>query len=200
MFEVLRECLEKHASVNWELFIALAQPVIASAVWRAIRRRGGDRSAMDDLIQDTFAKICAADFRILRNFRGRDSGSLQKYLKVIAASVVADRFRVERMRTVTLDDPASAPAVPDDRPSREIERNLLLNRIDKCLAAQSKRDRWIFWLYHRQGWTPQAISALPVLGIGRSGVETLLYRLTRLVTDCVKRQGYSSAMPEGDFP
>jgi RNA polymerase sigma factor (sigma-70 family) len=195
--EVLNDCLDNGTSSSWETFIALAQPVIAGAVFRAIGRCGRDRIVADDLIQDTFAKLCASNFRILRNFRGRDPAVLRAYLRVIAASVAADRFRAENLRAVSLDDPASAPQVPDYRPAQQIERELLLDRIDKCLAAQKKRDRWIFWLYHRHGLTPQAISALPVVDIGRSGVETLLYRLTRVVADCVKKFGNFPADPEG---
>src|ERR1022692_1194110 len=75
ILDALRDCLSNGASLTWEAFIALAQPVIAAAVFRAIRRWGGNRSAVDDLIQDTFAKLCAANCRVLRNFRGRDSAS-----------------------------------------------------------------------------------------------------------------------------
>jgi RNA polymerase sigma factor (sigma-70 family) len=174
--------------------------VIAAAVFRAIRHWGGNLSVADDLIQDTFAKLWAADRRILQNFRGRDSASLRTYLRVIATSVVADRFRAERVRPISLDDPESSPPLPDDRPAREIERNLLLDHVEKCLAGQETRDRWIFWLYHRHGWSPQAISELPAVSMGRSGVETLLYRLTRSVADCMKNRGYLRASLEGDFP
>jgi RNA polymerase sigma factor (sigma-70 family) len=199
ILDELRDCLSNGASVTWEAFIALAQPVIAAAVFRAIRRWGGDQSVVDDLIQDTFAKLCAADCRVLRNFRGCDSVSLHAYLRVIATSMTADRFRAERVRPSSLDDPESSPPLPDDRPAREIERNLLLDRVEKCLSSQEKRHRWIFWLYHRHGWSPQAISELPAVKMGKSGVETLLYRLTRTVADCMKNRGYIRADLEGGF-
>jgi RNA polymerase sigma factor (sigma-70 family) len=139
------------------------------------------------LIQDTFAKLCAADFKVLRNFRGQDSAALQAYLRVIAASVATDRVRAEKRRPVSLDDPEEAPVVADYSAARQIERNLLLDLIEKCLAAQKQRDRWIFWLYHRHGFTPKAIAALAAVNLGPGGVETLVYRLTKAVADCVKK-------------
>jgi RNA polymerase sigma factor (sigma-70 family) len=187
--DALRDCLAAGSPANWEAFIDLAQPVIATAVFRTLRRwNRTDRALADDLIQDTFAKLCAADFRVLRNFRGQDSTALHAYLRVIAASVVTDRLRAEQARPVSLDDPDEAPVLADETTARDIERNLLLDRIEKCLEGQKQRDRWIFWLYHRHGFTPKVIAALAG-GLGTSGVETLLYRLTRAVADCVKKSG-----------
>jgi RNA polymerase sigma-70 factor (ECF subfamily) len=182
---LLRDCLETGAPGAWDRFIALAKPVIAPVVVAVIRRWKRDFSQVDDLVQDTFVRLCAADFRALRNFRGQDAAALHSYLRTIASSVAADRFRGDSARVVSLDDPDLAPPVADNRPARDIERRLLLDRIQKCLTAHAPRDRWIFWLYHRDGMTPQAISTLPSIGIGRSGVETLIYRLTKAVANCV---------------
>jgi len=195
---VLRDCLEMGASSPWEAFIGLAQPVIATAVFRTIARWGRtDRSVADDLIQDTFARLCAHDFRALRNFRGQDSAALNAYLRVIASSVATDRFRAEHAPAVSLDDPDRAPVVADDSPAREIEHHLLLDHIDKCLETQKERDRRIFWLYHRHGFTPKSISALPSIEMGISGIETLLYRLTKVVADCMKNSGHIRPAVEG---
>jgi hypothetical protein len=52
-------------------------------------------------------------------------------------------------------------------------------------------------LYHRHGFTPKSISALPAVDMGTSGIETLLYRLTKAVADCVKKGGYFRTAVEG---
>ena len=194
---LLRECLDTGSAGAWERFIAAAKPVVASSVAAAIRRWNRDRSELDDLIQDTFVRLCAANYRVLRNFRGQDTAALNAYLRTIAASVAADRFRADRVRPISLDDPDSSTPVPDDRPAREIERHLLFDRIRKCLATSARRDQWIFWLYHRDGMAPQEIASLPSAKIGRSGVETLVYRLTKAVADCV-RKGFPG-VPEGNL-
>jgi RNA polymerase sigma factor (sigma-70 family) len=188
----LRDCLETGAPGAWERFIALAKPVVSSAVFAALRRWNCDRSRAEDLIQDSFVRLCDADCRVLRNFRGQDVAALHAYLRVIAASVAVDRLRAEPAHAISLDDPESTAPVADDCPARDIERRLLLDRIRRCLAGSEPRKQWIFWLYHRDGMTPQAISALPTVGMGRSGVETLIYRLTKAVSDCV-RKGFPPA-------
>jgi RNA polymerase sigma factor (sigma-70 family) len=146
-----------------------------------------DRSVADDLIQDVLAKLFAQDRRVLRCFRGRDSASLQAYLRVIAARVTTDYYRGKEPPPRSLDDPHLSPSVIDNHASEQIERKLLLSRVEGCLEDQRERDRWVFWLYHRQGFTPQSISVLPGVSMGRSGVETLIYRLTKLVAECVKK-------------
>jgi RNA polymerase sigma factor (sigma-70 family) len=151
-----------------------------------------DRSSADDLIQDVLAKLFAQDRRVLTCFRGRDTVSLQAYLRVIAARVTTDYYRGKEPPAWSLDDPQLSPSVIDNHASHEIEQKLLLDRVEQCLKDQRERDRWIFWLYHRQGFTPRSISALPGLSMGRSGIETLLYRLTKLVAECVKKTGRAS--------
>lgn len=130
---------------------------------------------------------------MLRRFRGQNAAALHSYLRVIAASVASDRLRAEPPHSVSLDDPESVPSIADDCSAQNIERRLLMGRIVKCLGAQGPRNQWIFWLYHRDGMTPQAISTVPSIGIGRSGVETLIYRLTKMVIDCVRR-----GFPQGE--
>ncbi len=99
-----------------------------------------------------------------------------------------------------MDDPENSPPVIDDRPARDIERRLILDHIDKCLAAQKARDRQVFWLYHRHGFTPKSIAGMPSVNMGRSGVETLLYRLTKIVADCMKKSGELRMAAEGGLP
>ena len=196
--QTLRACLETGASEQWEKFSELAHPVIAAAVSRTMDRWGrSDRSAANDLIQDTFARLLSNERRALRNFRGEDPSSLYAYLRVIAASVVTDHLRGDPPPAMPLDDPERAPVIPDNTSPREIEKNLLLARVEKCLATQKDRDRRIFWLYHRHGFTPKHISALPAIEMGISGVETLVYRLTRLVADCMKKTNLFRMADEG---
>jgi RNA polymerase sigma-70 factor (ECF subfamily) len=69
-----------------------------------------------------------------------------------------------------------------------MERAILLKEIDECLATCSQgndqeRDRLIFWLYYQQGMSAKAIAALPTIGLTAKGVESALFRLTRLVRE-----------------
>jgi DNA-directed RNA polymerase specialized sigma24 family protein len=76
-----------------------------------------------------------------------------------------------------------------DGAAEDLERKILLERVEKCLSTQDPRSRRIFWLYHRQGLTPKVISALPGIGMGTGGVETAVYRLTGAVRECLRKAG-----------
>lgn len=192
---MLRDCLDTGTPASWEKFIRLAQPVIASAIVRTLNRWGGERlNVSDDLIQDTFLQLCAKDFRVLRNFRAGETNSLYAYLRTIASSTVIDYLNsLSNIKNgggialLSIDAPGTGAGVRCAAPHREIEKNLLLRRIENCLAEFRDRDRQIFWLYHRHGFSPEAISAYPGIAVGKGGVETILYRLTKVVRDCVTR-------------
>jgi hypothetical protein len=69
-----------------------------------------------------------------------------------------------------------------------MEREILLKEIDDCLKACSEgpdqeRDCLIFWLYYRQGLSAKGIASLPTVGLTAKGVESAIFRLTRLVRE-----------------
>src|SRR6476661_9399053 len=79
----------------WVEFWHRFQPVIARTVRRRIARytRWVDHGWVDDLVQDTFLKICKDEFKILRNFEFRHENALHGFLKVMAARVAEDDIR-----------------------------------------------------------------------------------------------------------
>jgi RNA polymerase sigma-70 factor, ECF subfamily len=196
LVRILERCLTQGERADWELFISLAQPIIAAGVLRNVSRaERADGALVDDLVQETFLRLCAADFRALRRFRGTDPNALEAYLKTIAASITIDHFRSQSSRKKGSGKaPASLQDVAwqigkDDEQFSELERKALLERVDKCLETQERRNRKIFWLFHRQGLTPKAIAALPGIGLAADGVATAIYRLTKAVRDCLRRAG-----------
>jgi RNA polymerase sigma-70 factor (ECF subfamily) len=188
--QLLEQCLKDGATAQWEAFIQRTQPIIASAVFRRLSRSSpANRELASDFIQDCFLRMCANNFRVLRNFRTRDATALRVYLGTIASSIVMDHFRRKDSQTpVDLEDVAPTLAAHDPA-AEELERNILLERVERCLSSQDGRSRRLFWLYHRQGLTPKTIAALPDIAMGISGVETALYRLTVGVRECLRKAG-----------
>ncbi len=205
---LLARYLQTGKAADLDRFIKFAQPVVAVGVWRAAKRMSHpDRAFIDDMIQETFLKICADDFRVLRDFRACNTNALEVYLKTIAASVVIDHFRSQSAqkkgsgkKSASLDDVADGLAIEDTQFS-QLERSQMLLWVGKCLDTQEPRNRAIFWLYHRQELKPRVISALPGINLSSDGVETLIYRLTRAVRDCLRRAGLLRSAPvrEGGF-
>jgi RNA polymerase sigma factor (sigma-70 family) len=197
----LQQALEADRIELWEGFVREAHGVIASAIVRVLSRGGRlHRDQIEDIIQETFLKLCSDDFRLLRRFRSDRPEALVAYLRTVASSVAVDAQRVGRAQkrgsgkeALVLEDVPLADATRN--PIEEIERKLLFSRIGRCLAEQKDRDRHIFWLYYRHGLTSQAISAIKALELSSSGVESSIRRLTATVRKCLKLHS-AGGMPQ----
>ena len=191
--ELVQLCLDSQDEAVWTEFVRRFQPLIAGVVNRCVLRKGrSNPTLVDDLVQDTYLKLCANNFKALRNFEFHHDNALFGFLKVIATNVVEDYYRriknekrgggrqevdIEEVRNI-------APANP--RLSQPVEREILVSQINKCLAELAAepnfvRDYTIFWLYYGHGLTAKAISQLPGIGLSVKGVESTLLRLTRYV-------------------
>ncbi len=146
--------------------------------------------ALDDLIQEAYLKLCADNYRVLRDFHSDHPEAFFGYLKVVTSNVVRDHFRLKLASkrgglqvAVPADDVEAETAE-----SQQVERNILLHQIEAVIERQisgptRQRDRQVFWLYYRQGLTSAAIAELPSIGLSSKGVESLLQRLTRMVRE-----------------
>src|SRR5262249_11427184 len=150
---------------------------------------------IDDLVQETYLKLCADNFRLLRRFKSQHQDAFYGYLKVVTANLVHDHFKAAHSSkrgsgTIesAIDEPvASATDVAGvASAAKSSERAVLLREIDAMLSRlaagpQLQRSRRIFWLYYRFGFTASAIAALPYIGLNTKGVESTILRLTRLL-------------------
>ena len=197
---LLRDCLGAGTTAaKWEAFAERAQGPIAMAVIRGLRQCGATptRELVDDLVQDTFVKLCMDNLAALRRFRGERPEALIAYLKIVACNVARDHARAaiaDKRGSGRVDAPgddvlAHAPDPATERNAADLR--VLLEEIDRRLArapdaAARGRDRSIFWLYYRQGLTARAIAELPSIGLSQKGVERTIYRLPRLVRELVE--------------
>jgi RNA polymerase sigma-70 factor (ECF subfamily) len=68
--------------------------VIASAVLRTARLRGEPSAPLlDDLVQDTYLKLCECNHRLLQSFEPQHEDSIYGFVKAVAANVVTDHFK-----------------------------------------------------------------------------------------------------------
>ena len=191
---LIRVCAGSNDEEAWNEFIARFQSVIASAVLRTTRHWAEpSRPQTDDLIQDTYLKLCENDCRLLRSFQSRHEESIYGFLKVIASNVVHDHFKSALAakrgsgQTEAMVDPAqiNAKIVAIDS-FDAVSHRLQLEYLDKVLTQvtagkDQNRKRTIFWLRHRQGLTASEISAIPEIGLTTEGVESVLLRLAVVI-------------------
>jgi RNA polymerase sigma-70 factor, ECF subfamily len=192
--DLVKACAGSRNPAAWEEFIRRFHPVIARVVMRTARRFGEpSRQVLDDLIQETYLKLCEDDSRLLRSFQPRFPGAIFGFLKVVAANVVHDhyKFALAEKRGAGQTDALwegtrPAPASPDVGNFDAMERHVFLLQVDQVLTRsaggeEQTRNRAIFWLYYRHGLSANAIAALPSFGLTTKGVESTILRMTRMI-------------------
>jgi RNA polymerase sigma-70 factor, ECF subfamily len=205
--ELVRICLASADADAWAEFVRRFQPTIAAVVLRTTRRWGESSPlVVEDLVQETFVKLCAGEGRLLRQFQPRHPKAIFGYMKLITTRVVHDYFR--QMHTAkrgalqvvpAVDNPEAGPT--DSTATERVERGVLLGEIERRLSQidlgpYAERDRRIFWLYYRCGMTAQAIAALLQGQLTTAGVESAISRATRLIREELAGDGYGTVEPE----
>jgi len=194
--ELLSYCLETQELDAWTELVRRTRPLIAGVVTKCVLRRSRKPAPIDDLIQDTYLKLCDNNFKALRGFHFMHDNAFFGFLKVIAANVVEDYFRKKLAEKHgggrDEEDIEDVTPVVHFHPNslRPAELAILMGQIERCLAKLASepnfdRDHSIFWLYYGQGLTAKAISELPGIKLGTKGVESTLLRLTRYVKACL---------------
>jgi len=196
--ELVRVCADSEADAAWEEFVSRFRRPITLSILRICYQWGElATQVVDDLVQEVYIKLCTNDCGPLLEFAANHPEAIKAYIKTVAVNVAHDYFKALRSQKRGAGEAAKPldeiqPLIPDDRSGAQlaIEKELLLNQIDRCLEECSagpdqERDRMIFWMYYQQGLTAKAIAGLPAIGLTAKGVESAIFRLTRLVRDRV---------------
>lgn len=191
---------------HWEEFVRRFHRLIAKVVVHTATRFGDcSQATADDLIQETYLRICGNKFRLLREFDQRHPGAFFGLLKIVAVSVVRDHFKsvqALKRRTQQTSETSDFSNLKLEQPGgggvSSMERAVLIREIeehlDSCLTGPDReRKVRIFWLYYRVGLSAAAIAALPGIGITTKGVESLILRITRDLRARIAISGYRDA-------
>jgi RNA polymerase sigma-70 factor (ECF subfamily) len=183
--ELLQECVTRADAEAWEEFVRRFQPLIAGVVARtAMRWAEVSPGLVDDLVQETYLKICTDHFRRLREFENRFEDAIYGFLKAIAYNVTMDYFKVRhatKRGSQLLSKAEFDTALQTVAQEDSMEDQILLREIEDLVEriTETDRDKLVFLLYYRQGFTAKAISELPGIELSEKGVESCLLRLTR---------------------
>ena len=191
--ELIKICADSNDERAWTEFIRRFHSVIAAAVLKTSRQWvDPTQSQLDDLIQDTYLKLCESDNRLLRTFESRHENSFYGFLKVVTANVVHDHFKslTAMKRGVANTEPLTEPSLLDEKTlssqGLDIMQRLQVEQIDRILrqvtsGKDQDRNRIIFWLRHRNGMTASEIASIPTFELTTEGVESVLLRLTAAI-------------------
>jgi RNA polymerase sigma-70 factor (ECF subfamily) len=211
--ELFSLCSGAGDAACWQEFIRRFNPLIARTVLRVAMRYGiSNKALVDDLVQETYLRICANECALLRRFSPRQPESAFAFLKVVAANVAQDHFKSrladKRAPESTADSVEETSATVGWEPPKsslnDPERAVLIDQIDRKLKEvvperEFQRDRTVFWLYYRSGLTASAIASLPTVGLTTKGVESVLFRLTRLIRESISGPGGPDAQGAKGF-
>ncbi len=194
--ELIQACAASDDGAVWtEFVVRFHRPIALSILRTAYQWKAAGREVVDDLVQETYLKLCANRCRLLRDFAAQHPDTVIAYVKTIAANVAHDHFKALHSQKRGAGEAAQsrddigpeAPGLQSGGPDA-MERQVLMGEIKRALeicagGPERARDRAIFWLYYEQGMSAEAIAALPTIGLTGKGVESAIYRLTRLVRE-----------------
>jgi RNA polymerase sigma-70 factor (ECF subfamily) len=156
------------------------------------RWRSANPCLVDDLVQNVYLKLCANDFKALRDLHCPNEAALFGFLRVVASHVAHDHFRSSCCKK--RGSGKTEADLENLKPTREqihnfawaVEQRILIHQIKQCLQSRKRdarfiRDYKIFWLHYGHGLTAREISEHLKINIGAKGVESILQRMTRMV-------------------
>jgi RNA polymerase sigma-70 factor (ECF subfamily) len=179
-------CLERNEDA-WLELMRRYHLLIVKVSSRTIRRWFQPTpNLLDDLFKDVLVKICANEFRALRELEWRHEGTLRGLLQVVASTVAQDYLRRCLCLSRSLHLEQQLEEFHDQQVKgtlSAVEHKILLRQIASRLAQllpepNRTRDIAMFLLYY--GYRVTAAELARLYHLGTKTVETKLLRLTRL--------------------
>jgi RNA polymerase sigma-70 factor (ECF subfamily) len=192
--QLIHLCARSGDGAAWDEFVSRFHRAISLSIIRTAYQWGhAPRQLVDDLVQETYLKLCTNQCRLLLEFAAQHPEAVLGYIRTIAVNVARDYFKSVHSQKRGAGQSQDSLAEIDPKAETEslggqeaMERQILLKQIDQCLGTcatgpDQERDRLIFWLYYQQGMSAKAIAELPTIRLTAKGVESAIMRLTRLV-------------------
>jgi RNA polymerase sigma-70 factor, ECF subfamily len=174
------------AERKWEEFLEEARPTLTRIARRAASHWGLNGTAdAEDLVQDICLKLMQGREALGERIPS-DEGRFEAYFRAFAANAAQDSLRKRFARKRA---PTELVALREDLGGPETracvghsERTILLEQLENAVRL-GERERAIFQLYFRQGFSAKEIAAIPAYCLSVKGVESLLHRITRQLRD-----------------
>jgi RNA polymerase sigma-70 factor (ECF subfamily) len=139
----------------------------ARPLWAYLRAACGDRAMADDLLQESYLRLLAAELAY------EEEGGRRAYLYRIASNLLRDHWRRRRREpeAAPIDDEHGALAAETGDPGG------LAIDVQRALARLSLRERQLLWLAHVEGRSHRELAR--TLGLVPGSVRVLLFRARR---------------------
>jgi RNA polymerase sigma-70 factor (ECF subfamily) len=175
-----KRCVEgPHDGEAWNTFMQKHGNLVGRISATVAHRFGiSNRDDIEEAVQEVCLKLAIT--ARAGDYPNAAESQVEAYLRALMANAAHDFFRARRakrrdiLRTEPLEDEMGQQRFST---ADSAESDILLGQIEASVAPDP-RDRNVFLLYFRQGWTAKEIAALPSLGLTPKGVESLIHRIT----------------------
>jgi DNA-directed RNA polymerase specialized sigma24 family protein len=190
--ELVELCLQGNEDA-WREFLRRYSRLLAGVAAKTLRRYFPNSSQIQELVaeavQDAILRICANNFRALRELEWRHEGALRGLLQITAATASHDlaRKRLSPKWDVRQEESLEEPGlvIPEKESTEDrMQHPILLKELVRCLAKvihgepDAKRDIAMFLLYFGFRVTAPDLARLYKLNVRK--VENTVARLGRL--------------------
>ena len=185
--QLFAECSRPENRAAWSEFLSRYHSTIAGVVAKTLAASGrASRDAVEDMVQEVYARLCEDNCRRLRAFEERSENSDYGYLKVVTIRIGQDKLRHDRLgaRDTSAMLPLDEVHEIASSNAADADRAILIRQLaDAVQSADSARDWLIFDLFYHVGLTSADLADYPSVDLGPKGVESVIHRMTRTVRD-----------------
>jgi RNA polymerase sigma-70 factor (ECF subfamily) len=179
-----RRCVANPSSdAAWESLLQNHSKTFAAISVRVAARFGGSSKAeLDDAMQVACIKL--SEQARSGQVPAGDDRVTEAYLKAVVANCVHDHFR--KMRSQIRDQTKALP-LEEGLIAAEgsMDRALLISELENFVGPGA-REKLLFHLYYREGWSAQEIAGIPTLQLSVKGVETAIGRVVAAIRQKLK--------------
>src|SRR5262249_2130505 len=143
--ELVELCLEGDEDAWVELLRRYRRLIAGVAAKTILRSFRPSISLVQDLVQESIARICVNDFRALRELEWRHGGALKGLLQVTASTTAQDYLRkwLSEKRDIRKEESLEQPnlVIPiQERPAEKVDQNILLAQLARCLKRVTETE------------------------------------------------------------
>jgi RNA polymerase sigma factor (sigma-70 family) len=182
-------CLERNEDAWVELLRRYRRLIAGVAARTILRSLWPADGLVQDLVEDSIVRICANEFRALRELEWQHEGALRGLLQVVASTTAQDYLRKalspkrDIAKEKSLEEPGLVVPV-QERFAERVEQKILMEQLVRCLKKlihsepDCTRDIAMFLLFY--GWRVTAADLARLYRLNVRKVENILAKLSRL--------------------
>src|SRR5690242_16175631 len=189
--ELVALCLQSNEDA-WRDLLRRYHRLLAGVAAKTLRRYFPNSPQMKEMVaeivQDAILRICANNFRALRELEWRHDGALRGLLQITAATAAHDfaRKRFSEKWNIGQEKSLEEPGlvIPEESPEKPMHQKIFLEQLTRCLekllpgGPDSTRDIAMFLLYFGFKVTAADLARLYKLNVRK--VENTVARLAQL--------------------